>query len=229
MLVVLLRVVLAIAYPILAHWASVQDSGVVATWALGDLALIVLLEPLLARRAWAWGLLAVIAAGLVMLAQSRYAQLPLLAPPLVFTGLLSWWFGRSLRAPRVALITRIVAGLEHTSPHDLPAKLQRYTRGLTGAWSVLLALLALANGVLALVAVPHGVLARLGHAPEWTIAQAHWSLFANFLDYGIVGIFFIGEYTVRRWVFPDRPYRNFLEFLQQLAGLGPRFWRELFH
>lgn len=223
-----LRLALAIAYPLLAHWASEADSGAIAALALADLAVIVLLQPLAARRGWAWALLALVLAGLVALARSAYAQLPLLAPPMVFTAVLAWWFGRSLRPHRVAVITKIVAGLDRTTPERLPPRLLRYTRRLTAAWAGLLAGLSLANGVLALVAVPGGVLARLGHPPAWSIGQAQWSLFANLLDYGIVGGFFLGEYVIRRRLFPDRPYRNLAEFLQRLAGLGPKFWRELF-
>ncbi len=227
-----LRLVFAIAYPFLAHWASHRQTGgegvPVAALALFDLALIVLVQPLVARRGWAWALLALVAAGLWQLAPTPYPQLLLLAPPVLFTGLVGWWFGRSLRAPREPVISRIVAGLEQTTPGQLPADLYRYTRRLTGAWAVLLVCLALANTVLALIAVPDGLLARLGHAPVLSVSQTTWSWFANLLDYGIVGGFFIGEYTLRgRW-FPVRPYRNFFDFLRRMGALGPGFWRHLF-
>ena len=227
-----LRLVFAIAYPFLAHWASHREAGgagfPVAALALFDLALIVLVQPLVERRGWAWAALALVAAGLWQLAPTPYPQLMLLAPPVLFTGLLGWWFGRSLRAPRVPVITRIVAGLEQTTPEQLPADLYRYTRRLTGAWAVLLACLALANTVLALIAVPDGLLARLGHVPVLAVSQTTWSWFANLLDYGIVGGFFIGEYLLRRRWFPVRPYRNFLDFLRRMGALGPTFWRQLF-
>lgn len=219
----LTRLLLAIAYPLLAHWASIEDdtaiSGAVAALALADLVLIVLLQPLAARRGWAWLLLAAIVAALVPLAHSRYAQLPLLAPPMLFTGALAWWFGRSLRAARVPVITRFASALEQLPPADLPPALQRYTRRLTAAWACLLGALALTNGVLALIAVPGGVLARLGHPPAWSIDPAQWSLFANFLDYGIVAAFFIGEYIVRGWLFPQRPYRSFFDFVRRMAAV----------
>ena len=227
-----LRLVFAIAYPFLAHWASHRAAGAggfpVAALALFDLALIVLVQPLVQRRGWAWATLALVAAGLWQLAPTPYPQLMLLAPPVLFTGLLAWWFGRSLRAPRVPVITRIVAGLEQAEPAQLPPDLYRYTRRLTGAWAILLTCLALANTVLALIAVPDGVLARLGHAPVLAVSQTTWSWFANLLDYGIVGGFFVGEYLLRRRWFPVRPYRNFVDFLRRMAALGPGFWRQLF-
>ena len=81
-----LRLVLAIAYPLLAHWASHRGGGPVAALALLDLALIVLLQPLAQRRGWAWALLALVALALWQLAPTRYPQMLLLAPPLLFTG-----------------------------------------------------------------------------------------------------------------------------------------------
>lgn len=223
-----LRVLLAVAYPLLAHWASLDASGAIAVIALADLSLIVLLLPLAQRRAWAWALLALLVAALWSLRATPYPQLMLLAPPMLFTALLAWWFGRSLRAPRVPLISKIVSGLEQCTPAELSLPLQRYTRRLTRIWTVLLAGLAFANAVLALIAVPDGVLMRLGHPPLVTVSQDAWSWFANLLNHGIVGGFFIGEYVLRRRLFPDRPYRNFVDFLRRLGALGPRFWRELF-
>lgn len=221
------RLLLAIAYPLLAHWASHRGGGPVAALALFDLALIVLVQPLAQRRGWAWATLAVAGLALWSLASTRAPQMLLLAPPLLFTALLAWWFGRSLRAPREPVITRIVAALDRCEPAQLPPDLYRYTRRLTGAWSALLIGLALANALLALVAVPDGVLARLGHTPVLVVSQTTWSWFANLLDYGIVGGFFVGEYLFRKLWFPRR-YRNFVDFLRRMAALGPGFWRQLF-
>lgn len=223
-----LRLLLAVAYPLLAHWASVDGSGVVALLALADLAVIVLLQPLALRRGWAWLLLALVGAGLWALHDSKVPALLLLAPPVVFTAMLSWWFGRSLGAGRVPLISRIVAGLEGCQPPALKPELKHYTRRLTAIWSMLLAALALANAGLALIAVPDGILMRLGHPPLLAVSQDAWSWFANLLNYGIVGGFFVAEYLYRKRRFRDRPYRNFPEFLRRMAALGPGFWRTLF-
>ena len=158
-------------------------------------------------------LLALIGLGLWALHGSNVPALLLLAPPVVFTGLLSWWFGRSLRPGKVALISRIVSGLEGCAPAELKPELKHYTRRLT---------------VLALVAVPDGLLVRLGHPPLLTVSQDAWSWFANLLNYGIVGGFFLAEYLYRKRRFPDRPYRDFPDFLRRMAALGPAFWRTLF-
>ena len=77
-------------------------------------------------------------------------------------------------------------------------------------------------------AVPDGVFARLGLASPWPVSQEAGSLFANILNYGVLGGFFLGEYVIRHRLFRDRPYRNFVDFIRQMGALGPGFWRELF-
>ncbi|WP_345777351.1 ketosynthase [Lysobacter sp. MMG2] len=221
-------IALAVAYPLLAHWATHDGGGVSAAIALLDLVALCLIAPLMQGKAWAWAATAGCAAGLAWLAQTHYPQMLLLAPPMLFVGFVAWMFWRSLRPPREPLITRIVAAMERCEPSQLPPPLYRYSRGLTAGWAYVMAALALANGVLAMIAVPDGVLARLGHTPPVAIGQEEWSLFANLLNYGIVGGFFVGEYALRRWLFPHRPYRHFFDFLRQMAALGPRFWRGLF-
>lgn len=222
---VALRVGLAVVYPWLAHAANARDDGLLAALALGDIALIVLLGPLLRRRVWAWLLLAACVALLWRLAHSPLATLPLLLPPVLFVGWVAWVFARSLRRDRVPLITRIVAPLYGYAPTDLDPALQRYTHVLTAAWALLLSTLCLANLALALFSVPGGLLARMGMRPPLAVPDVYGSLFANLLVYGVVGGFFLGEYAWRRHRFPQRPYRNLPDFLRKLAALGPGFWR----
>lgn len=222
----LLRLLLAVVYPFLAHAASLRQDGVLAALALFDVVLIVLLEPLLRRRGWAWTLLLALGAGLVLLAQSPHALLPLLLMPVTFLGLVAYLFGRTLLAGRIPLISKIVAVIEGKPASALTPELRRYTRNLTLAWTLLLSTLALLNGLLALIAVPGGLLPSVGIVPPVTVSRVQWSWFANLLDYGIVGGFFVFEYLYRKWRFPGR-YRNFLEFMRKMAALGPEFWRTL--
>jgi uncharacterized membrane protein len=226
-LVPALRVALAIAYPFLAHAASLRDSGPLAACALAVIALMALAEGLLARRAGAWLVLLMIGLALVGLARSPYAQLPLLLVPVAFIGLIGWSFGRTLRAGRVPLITRIVSALERQTPDALEPALRQYTRRLTLAWTLVLAALGACNLVLAAIAVPNGLLSSVGIAPSLAVTEAQWSWFANWLNYGLVGGFFLLEYLYRKRRFPGR-YRNFADFAGRLSRLGPAFWRDLF-
>lgn len=222
-----LRVLLALAYPLLAHLASTRGDGAWAAMAMADIVLLVLLEPLLARRGWALSLLGACLLALWWLSLTRYAMLPLLAIPVVFIALVGWLFVRTLRPGRVPLITRIVEGLYAQARMPTSPELYAYTRRLTLAWSALLGLLALANLLLAVCAVPSGMLAQLGRAPWVRVTDEQWSLFANLLNYGIVGGFFVAEYLFRKRRFATRPYRNAAQFVQQLARLGPAFWNGL--
>ncbi|WDM69868.1 MULTISPECIES: ketosynthase [Xanthomonas] len=220
-------VLLAVAYSPLAHWANASHRPELAVVAGGLLVLMVLIEPMVGRRPWAWMLALATLAGLWALWQSPYAMLLLAAPPVVFTGWIAWFFGRSLRRGRTPLITRIVEGLYRQAGVPLTPAQYRYTRRLTLAWALLLCGLALVNLVLGLCAEPSGVLAQLGIASPLPISDARASLFANLLAYGVLGGFFVGEYCLRARWFPQRPYRNLLDFMRQMARLGPDFWRDL--
>ncbi|MFS8063445.1 MAG: ketosynthase [Luteimonas sp.] len=223
-----LRLLLALAYPLLAHLAGARHDPALAAIALADLSLVVLLHQLLQHRIGAWLLLAAIAMGLFALAQSHYALLPLLLVPVALLGLVAWTFGRTLRRGRMSLITQIVAALDAMPASALAPELRSYTRNLTAAWAGLLGALALANLVLAMLAVPDGLLASLGVTPPLTVSEGQWSWFANILNWGIVVGFFVGEYLVRKRRFPGR-YHSLLDFLQRMARLGPAFWRQLLH
>jgi len=222
-----LRTALALSYPFLAHAANARADGVLAAIALGDLAAVLLVGPLLRRAGWAWGIVAGLVPLLAWLAATPQATLPLLAPPVVFLALAGWLFARTLRRGRVALLTRMAAALHDVPPGRLEPALARYTRGLTGFWAALLFALAFVNLVLAVFAVPEGLLARLGHPTPLPVADAGGSLFANLLVHGVVGGSFLLEYAWRRHRFPGQPYRDLPDFLRRMASLGPAFWRDV--
>ncbi|CTP88480.1 ketosynthase [Xanthomonas translucens pv. arrhenatheri] len=222
-----LGVLLALAYSPLAHWANAAHRSDLAVLAGAALVLMLLVEPMARLRPWAWALALLALAALLPLWRSPHALLLLAAPPVLFTAWVAWFFGRSLQRGRTPLISRIVEALYRQAGLPLTPAQLRYTRRLTLAWSLLLAAMTLLNLLLALCAVPSGVLAQLGRASPLPIGDAHASLIANLLGYGVIGGFFVGEYFLRgRW-FPQRPYRNLPDFLHQLARLGPGFWRDL--
>lgn len=224
--VALLRIVLALAYPFTAHAASVQGDGALAAVGLGIVVLTVLADGLLLLQWRSWLGLFASTGVLVAVAQSRFALLPLLLVPVAFVAMVAWWFGRTLGRGRVPLITRILSAIERKPPEALEPVLYRYTRGLTLAWTVVLAALGAGNLLLALLAEPRGLLAQFGIDPPVAISQAQWSWFANGINYGLVGGFFVLEYLYRKRRFPGR-YRNFMDFGRRLASLGPAFWRDL--
>lgn len=222
------RLLLLPGYVLLAHLAGARQSPTLAVAALADLALLVLIEGLVARRPAAWLAAAAVAAVLVPLAGSSWALTPLLLVPPLFTALIAAGFLRSLRPGRVPLIRKVVAALYGTPPDELSPAHRAYTRRLTLGWGLMLSLLTAINLTLALVAVPDGLLARIGVAAPFTVTAEQSSLVANVANYGLLGVFALVEYQVRRVVFPVRPYRNAAEFVRRMAALGPAFWRDFF-
>lgn len=221
-MILILEILLALAYSVVAHVASARHDDGLAVCALALLLLMLLAVPLSQRRFWAWAALAAGLGALVWLARSPYVQVPVLLVPTAFVALVAYWFGRSLVGGRTPLISKIVIAMEEESP---PPELLRYTRGLTAAWAIALSALATINLALALIAVPDGLLAQFGLRPPLTVTEAQWSWFANIFNYGILGGFFAIEFAIRKRRFPGR-YHNFADFLRKLRGLGPAFWRD---
>jgi uncharacterized membrane protein len=221
-------IALLAAYPLLAHWASHGGGPLAASLALADLALLVLIEPLAQRRAWAWITLTASFAALAAGLDTPWPSMALLAPPVLFTGWVAWVFARTLHPPREPLITRLAAALEYDGDSAaMPPAQQRYTRTLTGAWATMLAVLTLANAALALVAEPHGLLVRLGHTPPWTVSEQAWSWWANLLNYGAVAVFFAAEWLLRCRLLPDRRRQGPRVLWRRMRELGPPFWAGL--
>lgn len=223
----LARVLLSVAYPLLAHAASTARDPRLAALALLDILLILLVVPLGRGRIAAWLAVGVAAIGLYAVQGSATLPVLLLLPPVLFPWLVAWWFARTLRPGSVPLISRIVGGLEQCAPGDLEPRLKAYTHGLTRLWAIVLAGIGVANLALGLVAVPDGLLVHLGYAPVLSVPQVVWSWCANLLDYGVAGLIMVVEYLVRLRLFPDRPYRDFPDFIRRLGALGPAFWRDV--
>jgi len=220
-----LRCLAAVAYPLLAHAATLSGDGRLAALAALDLVLLVLVVPLLRLRPAAWAVFAVAAFAAAWLARGPHALLPLLLAPPAFVAAVGWAFARTLRDGRVPLVGRIAAALDGVHWPALPDAVRAYTRRVTLAWALLLFALAAADVALALLAVPGGLLVRLGVAPVLPIAETDWSWFANIGDYVVIGGFMLVEYGYRRLRFPAQAPGLFV-FLQRMARLGPSFWRE---
>jgi uncharacterized membrane protein len=91
--------------------------------------------------------------------------------------LLAFGFGRSLLAGQVPLCTHW-AGIVHG---PLSEPVQRYTRGVTLAWTVFFVAIAVSSAVIFVA------------APLWI-----WSIFSNFLTLPLAALMFAVEYELRR-------------------------------
>jgi uncharacterized membrane protein len=220
-----MRVLLAIAYPLLAHWATLAGDGRIAALAMLDIVLVVLGEGLLRARASAWAGLAVAVLVAAWLARGPHALLPLLLAPPAFVAAVGWAFARTLGNDRIPLVGRIAAAIDGVAWLELPAAVRAYARRVTLAWALLLASLATLDLVLALLAQPGGILPQLGVPVPFAVAESGWSWFANIGDYVVIGGFLLAEYAYRRARFPDRTH-GLAAFAGGMARLGPAFWRE---
>jgi uncharacterized membrane protein len=217
--------ILAVAYPVSAHFAIARHSEVLTVASLALLAGLILL-PGLARGSWtAWLVAPVVFAGIYFLIRLHATLLPLYAPPVLITGFMAWAFAHTLAPGRMPLIERYVR-LMHAPDEEITGATRDYARRLTGIWAALLSALSIVNLALALLAVPAGLLLAVGIDPVMPVPQAVWSLFANVLNYLIVALFFVAEYAYRQYRFPQRPYRNIVQFIWQLVALGPRILAE---
>ncbi|MGV3742426.1 MAG: hypothetical protein ACO1NO_08965 [Burkholderiaceae bacterium] len=105
-----------------------------------------------------------------------------LAQHVVTNLIFAWFFGQTLIAPRTPLITQFA----QTIHGPLPADIQRYTRGVTAAWTAFfLAQIALSLFIF------------------YFFSLETWSLFANVLNWPLVILMFMGEYLCRRIMNPD--------------------------
>lgn len=188
------------AYVVTVHSGVIQgrpEFGVLALLAL----ISWLLLPSLRRRsatAWAGLLVAAVTAGVVW--WYEYSLELLYLPPVTITLVLLILFSQSLRPGRTPLVTVFALQMgEQATP-----ELLRYTRAVTIGWSILLAGLLAQNAALVLWASP-----------------AIWSLFANILNYLLLGVCFVIEFRLRRHFLPQQQrYPTFTAFARALIAHG---------
>ncbi len=221
-----LPAVLSVTYLLLAHGASVLHRPRLALLALLALAVALLMGPLQNGRKFSWLVLAAVVAGLWWLDAHELAMLPLYAPPVLLTVFFAWLFGHTLLPGAVPLVERFARLLEPGN-EPLPAEVVRYARRVTGAWTLLLASIALVNLLLALFATPHGLLRAWGFETPVEVPHSVWSWFANVINYGAIGAFFIAEYLWRRHRFAHRAQLSFVEFCRRMAAIPVAGWRAL--
>lgn len=213
-----LAIAAGFAYPVAAHLAILSGHRALIVASVALLCVLLLLEPLRRGRPWAWLLVLAAIAALWRLGDTTAATLPLFAPPVLITAGVAWLFGRTLRpgaTPLVEQFARVMEGAE------LGEEQRRYARKLTAAWAWLTGVLSLVNFTLALFAVPSGLLAAAGIVPPVAVPLEVWSLFANVINYLVLGAMFAAEFAYRRHRFPDRQHGRLVDFIRGIVRLGP--------
>lgn len=185
-------IALIVAYPILVH-----ASLLFALPRLQIVAIIVVLlgvfwSGLLQLRPYPWlGFSALVAAVLALDYWGLTLYL-LYLPPILIPLALLVFFGRTLLPGREPLITAI--GEAARGP--LSPAMRKYTRSLTQLWCFVFLAMMLWSAIL-----------------PWLAQPALWSWFTNIVNYGFVSVLFVGEFMLRKKLFPEHNHPGFIEYI----------------
>ena len=192
---------LIILYPLLVHLSVTTDVPQLQVVAIICFACGLLFKGLRrgSKPAWlALGGVSLIALGFGLLDITLYV---LYLPPILLPLLLLFVFGRTLIPGQEPLVTAI----GEASRGPLSAEMRRYTRLITQFWcGVFLAMMLWS------LTLP------------WLEQPELWSWFTNIINYGLVAVFFVGEFILRRYLFPEHNHPGFVEYLRIVAQANIR-------
>lgn len=198
----IITVVLIAAYPLLVHLALVLSVPQLLFIAPLLFLTGIFLHSLRAGNTRAWLAFGVLC-GIVLLLEWLDLTLYLLfLPPVIIPLLLLFVFGRTLRSDREPLITAI--GEAARGP--LSPAMRHYTRRLTQAWCAVFVVMILWSALLPTLQQPE-----------------LWSWFTNIINYGVVGVLFVGEFMLRKKIFPSHNHPGFFEYLRIIASANIRY------
>lgn len=187
---------LFLAYPLLAHLATLLHNETLAAVALAIFVAVPLLPLLRRGQRSAWLTLAAVIAVLYVCAHSGWAHYLMYVPPVLIPLSVLWLFARSLRGGDTPIVTRVATQIRG----ELPGELLIYTRKVTQCWVGILTLMATGSLLLALFASPE-----------------LWSLMTNIVQYLLMGAVFVLEYAYRRWRFRHLPHESFATMIRALV------------
>ena len=127
-------------------------------------------------------------------------QLLYLPPPAI---ILFFWvmFARTLLPGETPLISRIAAMMHGA----LTPRLERYTRRVTWAWLLFFSALLVEIVLLSMYA-----------------GKEQWSLFTNFVNYLLLGTFFLAEFALRSVFLSPEERLGFTDFFRSLSRIDLR-------
>ncbi len=197
-------VALCLAYSLLAHLATVHPAPGVWQVLMALFLVLVLAVSLAWRSAHRLLMLGVCLVGVVGLASMGdwlrlHYQWIFFLEHAGMQSLLCIGFGRTLAEGQTPLVSRFAA----TVHGPLSPQLQRYTRGVTWAWTLYF-----------------GVMASLSVLLFSLAPMAWWSAFANLLGLPLVVLMFVGDYVVRRCLLPPDQVAGLWQAVQAFRQVG---------
>lgn len=187
-----LPIALVVAYPLLVHASVVLAMPYLQVIAVLLFLLGILVNALLRWQLLPWLVFLGLSSIIVALGYYSLALYLLYIPPILIPLGLSILFGSTLLPGRTPLITAIAT----KARGPLSPGLLKYTAFLTQLWCGLFLILVMWSVVLTLIGQPE-----------------MWSWFTNFINYGIVGVLFTGEFFVRKKLFPEHNHPGFFEYI----------------
>jgi len=189
---VIIAALLIIAYPILVHSAYLFQLPQLRLAGIIGVITGIFFSALIRGSRNAWLAYSIVIATICTLALMQSDIYIVYLPPIIIPLSLLIIFGRTLLPGQEALITEI----GEASRGPLSDSMRHYTQKLTWAWCCIFVMMALwpiillANGKFGL-----------------------WSWFTNVFNYGIVSLIFIGEFYLRKKLFPNHNHPKFFEYL----------------
>ncbi|MGD9842977.1 MAG: hypothetical protein AB7U99_08750, partial [Steroidobacteraceae bacterium] len=115
---------LFVAYPILAHLATLLHNEQLAGMALSVFIALPLWPSLRQGNPLAWSAMVASMTGLYLATRSGWAHYLMYVPPVLIPLSVLWLFAHSLRAGSMPVVTRVATKIRG----ELPPELTRYTR-----------------------------------------------------------------------------------------------------
>ncbi|MES2673018.1 MAG: hypothetical protein V4660_02205 [Pseudomonadota bacterium] len=186
-------IALIAVYPALVHASVIFAMPGLQVVAVIFFLLGIFWPSLLRGRLIPWIVFSVLTTAILLLGYFKLTLYLLYLTPIVIPLALLIFFGRTLLAGRIPLITAI----SDAARGPLTPAMQKYTRLLTQLWCVIFLILILWSIILAFLQRPD-----------------LWSWFTNVINYGLVGAFFVIEFMVRKKLFPEHNHPSFLQYIR---------------
>lgn len=177
---------------------------------------------LLRRPSIAGAALWLLAVLLLMLpALTGRLQLALAGLPILILLAMAWVFARTLARGREPLIARCIRVIEGDGRLALPG-VERYARGVTRYWAIVLGAQALILASLLVFARPGGLLDAFGVDSPLTLPRNALAWYPQAGCWAVLIIAFAAEYAFRRWHMRDVPHPPLKRFLSRLIRRWPQ-------
>jgi len=187
-----------LCYPVTIHFCIILEQYFLAGLYVALIVCLVALDKLSVKQTWRAISLFVISLGLVTSIFITPKSVIFL-PPIVIPLMLAYLFGKSLTGNRLAYITDIACKINKQALSD---RERDYTRLITKIWTVFFVAIAIEAVLVAMFA-----------------DLKTWSYVTNFLNYVLIGVFFIIEYSLRKLVLSEVDHQGFVTFCKSLISL----------